>query len=148
MQAGAALQYPNGPVLDDVTQKTVGLTASLPLFEGGQAAKDAAAQRRLAAAAELRRRQAEEELARERDKARAGLASLRAQQELDDQAAGDAAELSDLVYLSYKGGRANYLEVQSANLRHLEAKVQAARTRAQTLIQLATLAQLAAGGGR
>lgn len=145
LSARASYDYPNGPVLESVTQKSVGLTASLPLFEGRQTARAVEEQRHLAGAAEARRDLAAEELARDWDKARVALSSLRAQLEVDDRSSADAAELATLVYRAYKAGTANYLEVQSANLRSLEAKVQAARTRAQILIQLAALASLSRG---
>ncbi len=145
LNARASYDYPNGPVLESVTQKTVGLTASLPLFEGRQTVRAVDEQKKLAGAAESRRELAAEELARDWDKARVALGSLREQLGVDEKSAADADELARLVYLSYRTGSSNYLEVQSANLRALEAKVQTARTRAQILIQLATLSALAQG---
>ena len=44
------------------------------------------------------------------------------------------------------GSTGSYLDVQTYDLTALQAKVAAAQTRAQILIQLATLAQLAAQG--
>jgi len=146
LTARAGYDYPNGPVLESVSQKSVGLTASLPLFEGRQSALAASQQEHLAQAAERRGDLAAEELARDWDKARAALGCLREQEEVDDRSISETDELSRLVYLSYKAGSSNYLEVQSANLRALEAKVQAARTRAQVLIQLSILADLAPRG--
>lgn len=145
LSARASYDYPNGPVLESVTQKSVGLSASLPLFEARQTASAQAEQRHLAAAARARKDLAAEELARDWDSARVALASLREQLEVDDRSAADAEELARLVYRAYRAGSSNYLEVQSANLRALEAKVQAARTRAQVLIQLAALASLTQG---
>lgn len=146
LQGRASYDYPNGPVLESVTQKSVGLTASLPLFEGRQTARAVSEQRHLAGAAESRRDLASEELKRDWDTARSALASLRSQQAVDEKSVAETEELARLIYLSYKAGRSNYLEVQSGNLRALEAKVQAARTRAQVLIQLSALANLAVQG--
>ncbi|NNN05028.1 MAG: TolC family protein [Elusimicrobia bacterium] len=137
-------EYPNGPQLVYVTQKTIGLTASVPLFEMRQTARLSSRQQHLATAAERERDLAAEELARDWDKARAALASLRDEQVVDDRAAAEAAELAHLVYLSYKAGRSTYLDVQTYDLAALTTKVSAAKTRAQTLIQLATLAELGA----
>lgn len=146
LQGRASYDYPNGPVLESVTQKSVGLTATLPLFEGRQTARAVSEQKHLAGAAESRRDLANEELRRDWDVARAALGSLRAQQAVDASSVEETEELARLIYLSYKAGRSNYLEVQSANLRALEAKVQAARTRALVLIRLAALANLAVQG--
>lgn len=146
LQGRASYDYPNGPVLESVTQKSVGLTASLPLFEGRQTARAVSEQKHLAGAAERRRELASEELRRDWDVARSALGSLRAQQAVDERSVAETEELTRLIYLSYKAGRSSILEVQTANLRALEAKVQAARTRAQILIQLAALANLAVQG--
>jgi outer membrane protein TolC len=139
-------QYPNGPVLQYVTQKSVALTASVPLFEARATARGVDQQERLARSAELRRDLAAEQLARDWDNARAALAALRDQQALDAAAVSESEELARLVYLSYKAGRSNYLDVQTYDLAALQAKVNAAQTRAQILVQLATLAELAAKG--
>ncbi len=139
-------EYPNGPVLQYVTQKSAGLTASVPLFEDRRTARQADSSRRQAAAAERRRDLAAEQLSRDWDKARAALAALRDQAALDAAAVVESDELARLIYLAYRGGRRSYLDVQTYDLTALQAKVAAAQTRAQILIQLATLAQLAAQG--
>lgn len=146
MQARADYEYPNGPVLQSVTQKSIGLMASVPLFEMGRASHLAGQQSHLAAAAERRRDLASEQLDRDRDKARAALASLRDQQALDENRVAESEELARLVYSAYKAGRSSYIEVQTHNLSAVQAKVQAAQTRAQILVQLAALAQLSAKG--
>ncbi len=139
-------QYPNGPVLQYVTQKSAGLSASMPLFDMRQTSRLSRQQTRLAEAAELRRALAVEQLSRDWDKAKAALAALRDQQALDAAAVTESEELARLVYLSYKAGRSHYLDVQTYDLAALQAKVNAAQTRAQILIQLAALAELRAQG--
>lgn len=146
LSARVSRDYPNGPVLESVTQKSVGLTASLPLFEGRQTARAAREISHQAAAAERRGDLASEELSRDWDQARATLGSLREQEAVDERSVAETDELARLVYLSYKAGRSNYLEVQNANLRALESKVSAARTRVQVRIQLSILADLAPRG--
>jgi outer membrane protein TolC len=143
-QGALAYEYPNFVIPEYVLQKTVGVTASVPLFEMRRSARLADAQKHLAGAAERRRDLAAEQLARDWDRARAQLAALRDQQALDQTAVIESAELARLIYLAYQGGRRSYLDVQTYDLTALQAKVAAAQTRAQILIQLATLAQLAA----
>jgi outer membrane protein TolC len=145
-QGAIAYAYPNGPVLQSVTQKSAGLTASVPLFEGRASARQAESSKRAASAADRRRDLVVERLARDWDAARAALAALRDQAALDATAVVESEELARLVYRSYQGGRSTYLEVQTYDLSALQAKVAAAQTRAQILIQLAALAQLAAQG--
>jgi outer membrane protein TolC len=145
-QGALAYEYPNSLLPENVWQKTVGLTASVPLFEDRRTSRQADAQKRLASAAQRRRDLVTEQLSRDWDKARAALASLRDQQALDVTAVLESEELARLIYLAYQGGRRSYLDVQTYDLTALQAKVAAAQTRAQILIQLATLAQLAAQG--
>lgn len=139
-------QYPNGPVNEYVTQKSAGVSASVPLFEGRQTARQVEASKRSAAAADRRRDLVVEQLARDRDDALSALAALRDQERLDATAVVEAEDLARLVYSSYLAGRSTYLEVQTYQLTALQLKVNAAQTRAQILIQLAELAQLGAKG--
>lgn len=145
-QGSIYYEYPNGPVNEYVTQKSAGVSASMPLFEGRQTARQVEASKHAASAADLRRDLVVEQLSRDWDKARAALAALRDQAELDATAVAEAEELARLVYSSYTAGRSTYLEVQTYELSALQAKVAAAQTRAQILIQLAALAQLGARG--
>ena len=46
-------------------------------------------------------------------------------------------EIAEVVYDSYKAGRASYLEVESANTTFLNARVQSARLTVEILTQLA-----------
>ena len=139
-------EYPNGPALEPVTQKTAGLTASVPLFDMRQTSRLSDQQLRLARAAELRRDLAVEELSRDWGKAKAALLALRDQAALDAAAVAESEELARLVYLSYKAGRSSALDVQTYDVAALQAKVNAAQTRAQILIQMAALAELRAQG--
>ena len=76
---------------------------------------------------------------RDYEKAVALITSLRAQQKmsLEDVALSESA--AKLYYQSYRAGKINLIDVQSANNRALNAKVNAARTNAQVLNQLFTL---------
>jgi outer membrane protein TolC len=142
LQARVSYDYPNQSALEYVTQKYVSLNASVPLFEMRKTSREARQHESLASAARNRRDLAREQLLRDWDKAQAILSALNEQQALDSQSVSEAEELSRLVYSAYKAGRSNFLDVQTYNLNALQAKVAAARTRAQILIQLAMLAQL------
>ncbi|MCX5794852.1 MAG: TolC family protein [Elusimicrobia bacterium] len=142
LSARTSADYPNGPVLETINQNTVGVFASLPLFENGRTRRQAAELEAQARDGDWRREAARRDLARDWLKAKDQLAGLKAQREINRQAASEAHELSRLTYESYKAGRATYIEVQSANLRELEARVQCARTDTQLVMQLAILASL------
>ncbi|MEW6517164.1 MAG: TolC family protein [candidate division FCPU426 bacterium] len=140
--AKASWDYPNGPVLETVQQNTVGVNASWPLWEGQRVVRQVEEQERTAKADEAMAQQAQTDLDVGWKKAQDTLAQLRAELKLVQQSSQETETLARLVYQAYHIGRANYLEVQAANLRALEAKTQFALTRTQMAIQLAVLDSL------
>lgn len=137
-----SLDYPNGPVLERIHQNTAAVGLSMPLFDYGKTRGEAEELRQRSQAAERLRDAAAEELDRDRRKAQDQLLGLEERLRLNREAVLEAAELSKLTYDSYKAGDRTFLEVQSANLRELEATVEAARTETELLIQLAVLDHL------
>lgn len=137
-----SIDYPNGPILENINQNTVGLTLSMPLYEGGRSSSEAAEKQNLAIASDNRREQARIDIYRDWQKAKDQLKSLRDQREIHDVSVRESVERAKLVYGSYRAGRSSFLEVQSANLHALEAKVQATTNDVQILIQLAYLASI------
>jgi outer membrane protein TolC len=135
-------EYPNGPVLEDVTQRTLGVAASLPLFEGFRRVRAEADQREQARSLEARRDSAAADYLRDWRKAVDALAGLRVQRETNRRAAEEAGELARLTYAAYTTGQARLIEVQTANLGELQARVQETRTKAEMLIQLALIRSL------
>lgn len=137
-----SLDYPNGPELENIYQNTFIAGLSFPLFDGGRISREAAEKRSLAEAAAKRQQQVSEELMRDWRKTRDQLEALYTMREISEKSVQETQELAQLMYTGYQVGRSSFLEVQSANLRALEAKVHATRTDIQILIQLATLASL------
>ena len=70
------------------------------------------------------------------------LKSLKDEKALGEQSVRDTEAYYKLVYGSYQNGSSTYLEVQSAELGALQAKVRLATTETQMLIELATLSSL------
>ncbi|MCC6137585.1 MAG: TolC family protein [Bdellovibrionaceae bacterium] len=137
-----SIDYPNGPILENINQNTVGLTLSMPIYEGGRSTSDAAEKQNLAVASDNRREQARIDIYRDWQKAKDQLKGLRDKREIHDDSVRESIERAKLVYGSYRAGRSSFLEVQSANLHALEAKVQATTNDVQILIQLAYLASI------
>jgi outer membrane protein TolC len=131
--------YPNGPVLEEINQRMALAVVSFPVFEWGRRGREEWEYREKAKAFEERRDLASVELARDWSKASDALAGLAVQREVNRQASAETAELARLTYDAYKTGQARFTEVQAANLRALQARVQEARTKAETLIQLAII---------
>jgi outer membrane protein TolC len=144
VSAKTSFDYPNGPVLETINQNTAGVTLNWPLFEGGASesrANDDAEQEK---AALSRRDQKASDFRRDWDKAQDQLVTLAEQERLNELAAAEADELARITFRSYQSGGVTYIEVQNANYRALEAKIQLARTKVQMLMNLAVLTSLSA----
>ena len=140
--ARTSIDYPNGPILEEFNQRTAGVVATMPLFEGGKVSRDEWEQREQAKALAKRRDQAMTDLMRDWAKASTRLEALRVQEELDRLSVSETAELARLIYESYRSGQVRFIEVETANLRALEARVEEARTKMGILGQLAVLQSL------
>lgn len=137
-----SLDYPNGPNLAQVHQNTVSALLTWSIFESGRVSDEVREKQALAQAANFRKEQAESDMVRDWKKTRDQLAVLGMQRRVHADAVVESEKISKLVYSSYRSGRSNYLEVQSASLRLLEAKIQSTKAEVQTLILLANLSSL------
>jgi len=142
ISAKATRDYPNGPVLEEINQRTLMAVVSFPVFEWGRRGREEWEHREKTKSYEERRNLASVELARDWKKAADALAGLAIQHGVNRQASAETAELARLTYAAYKTGQARFTEVQAANLRSLQARVQEARTKAETLVQLAIIKSL------
>jgi outer membrane protein TolC len=140
--AKTSIDYPNGPLLENFNQNTIGINFSMPLFEGSRSTNEAAEKQNMSIASEHRRDQARIELIRDINKAQDQLKGLLLKIEFYKDLVKESEERSKLIYAAYKIGRSSFLEVQSANLQALEAKVQSTTNDVQVLIQLAYLASI------
>lgn len=138
----SSLEYPNGPVLNSYWQNALSLSVSIPLFESGRTEEKSREQEMKALSADETRRQQEDNLRRDWLKARDRLASLRSQLELNALNVSESSEIARLVYSSYKAGQSTFLEVQSANLKVLQAQFQQANNDISILLQTAVLASV------
>jgi outer membrane protein TolC len=140
--ANVMREYPNGPIPETVTQKTFGVNLSFPLFAGGSTLYAARAQDALARSNEEKREQTARDLLDSWQKSRDAVESLRLQGAISHRSAERAAEVARLRYQAYTIGQLRYLDVEDANLRELQAKVDAATTDVNLLVQLANLESL------
>jgi len=115
--------YPNGPIHETITQKSAGVSASLPLFEFGRVSDDVASQKRLAVAAALRRDERVAAMAEEWLSGWDRLRGLIAQEAILLRAASETGELARITFDSYRSGGIGHVEVENANFRALETQV-------------------------
>lgn len=142
LSARSSLDYPNGPNIYSYWQNSAALSLSLPLFEGGRLEEKRRESELNAAAAGERRGEAARQAETEYRKALDAYAALLAEQEINIDAVDDAEEAARLSYEAYKAGGATWLDVESANLKALQAKTTAAAANAEILLKLAVLDSL------
>lgn len=141
----SSLDYPNGPVLEQIQQNTIGVALSMPLYEGGKSSNESAEKQNLARAFENRQNQARVDIIRDWNKAKDQLNGLRDKSGIYKNSVSESLEHAKLVYSSYRAGKTSFLEVQTANLHALETRVQSTTNDVQMLIQLAYLASISEG---
>jgi outer membrane protein TolC len=129
-------------VLERVQQNAVSAAFNWPLDVFGQVGDQSGEARAVAAGLTQRAAQVRADLKRDWQKSDDRLKSLLDQKNLDETAARDAESLSQLVYSAYKNGSSSLLEVQTAQLKALEAKVRQTQTDAQFLVERAYLEAL------
>jgi len=120
--ARSSIDYPDGPNLYSFLQNSASLGLSLPLFESGLTA-DKEKESALNAAAVLEKRD-ETVLAADSEYAKAldAYKALLAEQSINIEEVDDAADAAKLAYESYKAGGSTWLDVESADLKELQAK--------------------------
>jgi len=140
--ARSSVDYPNGPNLYSFLQNSAGVSLSLSLFESGRLSDQEKESRLNAEAADQRRDEAARAAGRDFASAQDSYGALMEEQALNIDALDDAEEAAKLAYEAYKAGAGTWLEVESANLKALQAKTTAASSNAEILIKLALLDSL------
>jgi outer membrane protein TolC len=138
----ASRAYPDGPILTRYQQNQTAVSATWEIFSFGRTKKEVEAQEDIAGAVEERAQALATDLQRDWEKSHDRLKALKDQKELDEQSVTETENLYKLIYNSYQNGSSSLLEVQSASLRALEAKVNLASTQTQMLIELAVESSL------
>jgi outer membrane protein len=142
MQARASLDYPNGPDLSQIQQKSIALTLSMPLYEFGRTGDEIDQKRATSMAAHYRQQQIEADLRRDFNKAQVQIQLLREQRKIASESVLRSEQTAKLNLQSYRAGRINITDVENANLRWLEARVGLTRVDAQLLNEMINLRAL------
>lgn len=140
--ARSSIDYPNGPDIYSFLQNSASLSLSLPLFEGGGSSDKARESELAAGAAAEKKTWAQLVSENQFRKALDAQTELLAEQGINKSAADDAQEAAKLAYDSYKSGGSTWLDVESADLKELQARTASASADAEILLNLALLDSL------
>ncbi|MBC7537640.1 MAG: TolC family protein [Bacteriovorax sp.] len=134
--------YPDAILPKNIIQNTIGVTLSVPLYEGEATRSRSALKMSEAMSSEYRKKQRLSDLNRDFLKAHDVITSLHSQKLLSEQSVHEAGVVEHLTYQSYKAGKNRYLDVQDANLKLLEAEVNHAKIESSILMETAALSYL------
>lgn len=147
LQAKSQWIYPNFVIPEQANQNTLGVNVSFPIFEGNLTPNQVSQKSSEALAASYQREQRRQDFDRDWVKIHDVLSNLQRQQKISQQNVQESQQIEKLTYDSYRSGRARYLDVQSANLRLLEAQMNATELDHQILEQTANLEYLSSRTG-
>ncbi|MGZ3788935.1 MAG: TolC family protein [Bacteriovorax sp.] len=142
LQAKSQYIYPDAIIPKNIIQNTLGVTLSIPLYEGDATRSRSALKMSESMSSEYRKKQKYLDLSRDFSKAFDVLESLQSQELLSEQSVHEAKVVERLTYQSYKGGKIRYLDLQDANLKLLEAEVNHAQIESSILMETAALIYL------
>lgn len=144
ISARASYDYPNGPLLEHVQQNTFMLSFAMPLYEFNKIDHQTKEKYLAAEAARHRQKQLASDINRDFLKTKEFLQSQREQHEDAIKAVQQAETIAKLSYDSYRFGRISLVDVQAANLKALQAKLDLTKIRTQIIRQVITLKTLTA----
>lgn len=142
LQLRSSLDYPNGSTFEQINQNSAQLNLTWSLFEFGATKNQVAAKLAEARASAEQMKDVAATIDRDAEKAKARVKNLVLQIEDAEKLVLKQQELARLNYSTYKFGKLSFSDVQTANLRLLEAKTRLASLRAQFLIQTFNLQYL------
>lgn len=141
--ARTSLDYPNGPDLSQFNQNSVGVTISIPLFDGGEISHNVGEKQNQALALRLQVINEQRNLIESIQLLMKRIDNLTEQNEIIQKKIIESNEISELIYKSYQEGRATFIEVERANVKSREAKLNLSSNEYQITINLIQLANIA-----
>ncbi len=139
LSARASLDYPDGNNNESFVQKSILLSLSFPIWDGGQRSALRLSDQRVIESLQEAISDTEEKLVTDKRKLELVLEQLSHEEVVTKEALMEVESLAKLTYQTYINGRVNYLQVQTANLKVLEWKLQLDGLQHQRNLALANL---------
>lgn len=141
--ARTSLDYPNGPDLTAFNQNTIGVSLSMPLFDGGEISHNVNEKNLQAMALKTQARNEERNINESIFLATKRIENLQEQNEIIQKKIDESSEIAQLMYKSYQDGRATFIEVERANVKRRESKLSLSSNQYQIILNLIQLANVA-----
>lgn len=141
--AKSSIDYPNGPDLTSFNQNTVGITLSMPLFDGGEISHNAGEKHNQALALKQLALNEERNMNESIQLVMKRIDNLTEQNEIIQKKIIESNEISKLLYKSYLEGHTTFIEVERANVKSREAQLNLSTNVYQITFNLIQLANIA-----
>ncbi len=141
--AKSSLDYPNGPDLTPFNQNAVGITLSMPIFDGGELSHSAGEKQNQALALSHQVLNEERNLNESIQLLLKRIDNLTEQNEIIQKKIIESNEISKLLYKSYLEGHTTFIEVERANVKSREAQLNLSTNVYQITFNLIQLANIA-----
>jgi outer membrane protein TolC len=141
--ARTSLDYPNGPDLTAFNQNTIGVSLSMPLFDGGEISHNVNEKNLHAMALKTQAINEERNINESVFLATKRIENLQEQNEIIQKKIDESSEIAHLMYKSYQDGRATFIEVERANVKRRESKLSLSSNQYQIILNLIQLANVA-----
>lgn len=142
ISAESRTAYPDSSKQEQYNNNIFSVSVSLPLWDANQNRSLAKKYLNEAKAQEKIKAQKISDMTRDHNKATAAIGNLESQLLISQDSTKEAAEIASLTYHSYTAGKATFLEVQSANLRLMDARVNTAKIEYNLVTQLTEIEYL------
>ncbi len=139
----SSLDYPNGPDLTPFNQNAVGITLSMPIFDGGELSHSAGEKQNQALALSHQVLNEERNLNESIQLLLKRIDNLTEQNEIIQKKIIESNEISKLLYKSYLEGHTTFIEVERANVKSREAQLNLSTNVYQITFNLIQLANIA-----
>lgn len=141
--ARTSVDYPNGPNTTQFNQNAVGVSLSMPLFDGGEISHTVN-EKKYQAMALRHQAQSEERIIHESVQLTLKrIKNLQEQNEIIQKKIDESGEIAKLLYKSYQDGRTTFIEVERANVKSRESRLSLSSNQYQIILNLIQLANLA-----
>jgi len=134
--------YPDSSKQDQYNNNIFSVSVSLPLWDTNQNRSLVKKYLNEAKAEEKIKAQKLSDMTRDHNKATDAIGSLESQLLISRDSTKEAAEIASLTYHSYTAGKSTFLEVQSVNLRLMDARVNTAKIEYNLVNKLAEMEYL------
>ncbi|MGE4385010.1 MAG: TolC family protein [Endomicrobiaceae bacterium] len=140
--AGTYFEYPNGPIVESISQTRTNAVMSMPLFEKSRTKKQAESQKSISKSVIFQKQDVIENLKNVFDFSKRRLYSLKIESGLVEEMIDDSKTAVKLTYDAYNAGTVTFLEVQNANIDLLSAQTELANLKIEKLNCLAVMDNL------